>query len=145
MQNHRHREIRPCADAPLCGTALDIGNTNCGSGKVLEVGASEQFMVDSSGNLTRPSVTVTGTGSSISTKMASNTDLAGELAFSAATTATYTWAGTYTSHPEVVITPQATTATAANPWVTYTGVTSFTINFPSAFTGNGSCIAIASN
>jgi hypothetical protein len=31
--------------------ALDVGNSNCGSGKLLEVGASEQFTVDTGGNV----------------------------------------------------------------------------------------------
>ena len=95
-------------------------------------------------NTTGP-VTVGGTGHSIARGTAGNTDLAGEFAFSGGATATYTWAGTYASHPEVTLIPQATTATSCAPFVTYTGVTSFTINFPSAFTGSVSYTVIGRN
>jgi hypothetical protein len=70
----------------------------------------------------------------IATGVSTNTDITGELSFSAATTATYTWANTYVSHPECHgIEPQFNTT--AEHWVTYTGVTSFTINFSAAVTG----------
>jgi hypothetical protein len=95
-------------------------------------------------NTTGP-VTVGGTGHSIATGTASNTDLTGEFAFSGGTTASYNWTGTYTSHPEVTLTPQATTATSGAPFVTYTGVTSFTINFPAAFTGSVTYTVIGRN
>lgn len=65
---------------------------------------------------------------------ASNTDVSGELVFAAATTATYNWVNTYSSHPEVTITPQSNLGTTT-AWVTYTGTTSFTINTSASFTG----------
>lgn len=74
---------------------------------------------------------------------ASNSDISGELAFSSATTATYTWANTYTSHPECMFKPQFSTTVAQ--WVTYTGTTSFTINFASAVTGSASYICVSRN
>jgi hypothetical protein len=105
--------------------------------------------LDGSGNAKFASVSSTGTGAAFATQSSTNTDLTGELNFAATTTATYSWAPpagiTYTIHPEVVLTPQATTATSGQPYVTYTGVTSFTINFPSAFTGNVSYISIGRN
>jgi hypothetical protein len=83
--------------------------------------------------------------SMVKTGNASNTDLTGELVFSAATTGTYTFTGTYTSHPECWVQAQATTATSGQPWLTYTGVASFTANFPTAFTGTVSYGCIARN
>jgi hypothetical protein len=68
---------------------------------------------------------------------ASNTDLVGELSFTAATSASYTFAvTTHAIHPECFAQAQASTATSGDPYITYTGATAFTINFPVAFTGS---------
>lgn len=80
---------------------------------------------------------------SIGSGTASNSDISGELAFSAATTASYTFANTYSNHPECVFAPQFSTTVAH--WVTYTGVASFTINFASAVTGSASYLCISRN
>jgi hypothetical protein len=81
----------------------------------------------------------------IASGTAANTDFAGELSFSAATTASYSFAATSSSHPECAITPQASVASSGHPWVTYTGTSSFTINFPSAFTGSVSYLCAFRN
>ena len=70
------------------------------------------------------------------TGTASNSDVTGELSFSSSTTASYTWANTYASHPECHgIEPQFDIGAGNYHWVTYTGTSSFTINFHSAVTG----------
>lgn len=107
-----------------------IGNSH------MDDGITTASVITSTEPISAPGFNSIGTGSSISTNTASNTDLTGELIFSAATTGTYTFAGSYLSHPECWVQAQATTATSGAPWITYTGVASFTINFPSAFTGN---------
>lgn len=77
---------------------------------------------------------------SIGSTIAGNSDLVGELSFSGATTATYTWVnapgtpGAYTTHPECDLQPQFDYSTNRF-WATYTGTTSFTINFSGAVTG----------
>jgi hypothetical protein len=81
--------------------------------------------------------------SAIGSGVATNSDIDGEFAFSAATTATYTWQNSYVSHPECVPEPQFSTTVAH--WVTYTGVTSFTINFASAVTGNVGYLCLSRN
>jgi hypothetical protein len=74
------------------------------------------------------------------TATASNTDIDGELSLAAAATVSYTFTGVYTSHPECTLTKQFTTAN--DMWITYTGTTSFTVNFGAAVTGtvNYHCI-----
>jgi hypothetical protein len=76
---------------------------------------------------------------------ASNTDLVGELSFSAATTASYSWTGSYTSHPECTVEPQFDFGSTHRHWITYTSTTSFTINFDSAQTGSVSYHCTARN
>lgn len=73
---------------------------------------------------------------SIRSNTSANTDLVGELAFSAATTASYTFAGSYGSHPECTVEPQFDIGSGNRHWITYTGATSMTINFATAVTGN---------
>jgi hypothetical protein len=99
------------------------------------------------GTLKSGAVSITGTAFPIVTGSAGNTDLVGELAFAAATTATYAFSSTpaLAIHPECLITAQATTGTSGTPYATYTGVASFTINFPTAFTGNVSYHCIGRN
>ena len=64
-----------------------------------------------------------------------NSDVSGELTFSAATTASYTFQDTYTSHPECWMQPQFNQGTNNPYWITYSGMTSFTANFATAVTG----------
>jgi len=71
---------------------------------------------------------------------AANNDLAGELTLSSATTATYTWAGNYATHPECTMELQFNSSVAR--WFTYTGTTSFTINFASAVSGTVSYLCV---
>lgn len=101
---------------------------------------------DGLGRILAASASFTGAGFPVGSGSASNTDLVGELTFAAATTATYTFTSTgITTHPVCTPSPEATTATAGNPFVTYTGVASFTINFPVAFTGTVGYICIGRN
>ena len=99
----------------------------------------------STGPITATSLTISGTPL-LRTLTASNSDVTGELVFAAATTATYTWVNTYISHPECVITPQFDLgATPPRSWVTYSGITSFTINYSAAVTGTVGYICIGRN
>jgi hypothetical protein len=72
--------------------------------------------------------------------IAGNSDMVGRLTLSAATTVTYTWInapstpGAYTVHPVCELTPEFDYGTNRF-WPTYTGTTSFTINFSGAVTG----------
>ncbi len=63
-----------------------------------------------------------------------NTDFTGELSLKTATTATYVFAGTYANHPECVLSLQFN-AGSNQPWLTYSGSASFTINFAQPVTG----------
>jgi hypothetical protein len=91
--------------------------------------------INASGQVTASGGIAAGGASMFKTSTSANTDIDGELSFSAATTATYSWINSYVSHPECTIEPQFDFGTAHH-WVTYTGVTSFTINFSSAVTGS---------
>jgi len=73
-----------------------------------------------------------------------NTDLTGELAFTGTQTATYSFAGTYSSHPECILSPQFN-VNGNLPWITYSGISSFTINFASPVTGSVSYSCNARN
>lgn len=87
----------------------------------------------------------------IGSNVSANTDLVGELTFASATTATYTLIGgtstfggaQYSVHPECTPTPQFDPGTGNRMYITYSGVSSFTINFTSAVTGivGYSCLA----
>lgn len=80
---------------------------------------------------------------SFRTGTASNTDSGGELALSNATSATYTMQGSYSSHPECIAEPQFDPGASNRHWITYTGNTSFTINFATPVTGSVSYVCIA--
>ncbi len=124
------------------GTA-DLGLSRSAAG-VLSV--DEGTPGDGLGTLKAAGIALTGTGTYMGTGSAANTDLTGELSFAAATTATYTFAKTtLTNHSECIVTPQATTASSGTPFITYTAATSFTINFPTAFTGAVSYVCIGRN
>jgi hypothetical protein len=85
--------------------------------------------------------------SSVASGLSTNTDLTGELNFSSATTASYTFVGSYVSHPECAVVPQFNAGTA-NFWVIYSimgGTASFTVHFSSAVTGTVSYTCSARN
>lgn len=121
-------------------TAVSIASANGITGS--SSGGATPALTIVLGAITPSDIALTGSGAAIATNTASNTDLGGELALSGATTATYTWqgpypnGGAYLSHPEVTLTPQFDIGSGVRAWVTYTSVTSFTMNFSSAVTGN---------
>jgi hypothetical protein len=83
--------------------------------------------------------------SAIATGTASNTDLTGELAFSAATTsATYTFTGTYTSHPECSFGLQFDPG-AHRVWMSTLSTTTLQFTSDSAQTGAVSYTCIGRN
>lgn len=88
--------------------------------------------VDGSNNIVTPgSVTAdqfigSGSGASIGTGTATNTDLAGQLTLSGGGTATYTYAGTYTSAPIVILTVVGGAPTIV-PRVSASSNTAFTV------------------
>jgi hypothetical protein len=57
-----------------------------------------------------------------------NTDFTGELTLSGTLTATYQFSGTYANHPECMLSPQFN-VNGNLPWITYSGVSSFTVSF----------------
>jgi hypothetical protein len=98
------------------------------------------------GTLKAASIIGPGTSFMIGSGTASNTDGVGELTLAAATTISYTWQNlTYVSHPEVNLTPQFDIGSGVRMWVTYTGTTSFTINFSAVVTGTVGYISSARN
>lgn len=66
---------------------------------------------------------------------ASNTDFVGSLTFSSSSSQTQSLTGRYTTHASCQVTPQFNPGTGVNYWVTYTGTSSFTVNFSSPVTG----------
>ena len=72
---------------------------------------------------------------SVRSGTANNTDLSGELTFSNATSATYTFQGAYGSHGECWAEPQFDPGSGNRYWITYSGTSSLTINFTTAVTG----------
>jgi len=64
-----------------------------------------------------------------------NTDISGELSFSNATSATYTFSGSYNTHSECWAEPQFDQGSGNRHWITYPSNTSMTINFATAVTG----------
>lgn len=82
---------------------------------------------------------------SFRTGVSSNADSAGELTFSNATSASYTFAGSYASHPECTAEPQFDPGSGNRHWITYTGTASFTINFASAVSGTVSYVCVGRN
>jgi len=71
----------------------------------------------------------------LQTSTADNTDLVGELTFSSASSATFSFLHTYNSHPECTATPQFDPGVRNDPSITYTGSSSFTVNFAVPVTG----------
>jgi hypothetical protein len=80
---------RICAN-PV-SNALDIGNENCGSGKLLEIGAGEQFTVDTSGNAIALSYHERLTTPASSSAPCSAGDFTDDANFHYVCTATNTW------------------------------------------------------
>jgi hypothetical protein len=80
---------------------------------------------------------------SLITGSASNTDQAGTLSLSSATTASYTFASTsFLTHPVCSGAPDSDPGSGVRWYVTYTGTTAFTVHFTSAFTGNFDYVCI---
>lgn len=75
------------------------------------------------------------TAPSFHTGTANNTDVAGELTFSGATTMTYSFAGAYNAHPECWAEPQFDAGSGNRHWITYSGLTSMTVHFATSVTG----------
>jgi hypothetical protein len=65
-----------------------------------------------------------------------NTDLSGELNYNNTTAVSYTFTGSYSSHPECWAEPQFDSGTGNRYWITYNGTSSMTINFGAAVTGS---------
>ena len=66
---------------------------------------------------------------------ANNADLSGELVFTNATSATYSFTGSYSSHTECWAEPQFDAGSGNRYWITYSGSSSMTINFATAVSG----------
>lgn len=113
----------------------------------LDDGATTSGVITSTEPISVPSLAVSGTGFPIYSGTLANTDGVGDLTFSASTAQSYTFTSVpaLTNHPICTPSPEATTATSGQPFVTYTGATSFTINFPTAFTGNVGYTCIGRN
>jgi hypothetical protein len=88
---------------------------------------------------------VTVPGGRIQTGTGSNTDMNGELNLTSATTASYSLAGYYLVHPECAITPQFDIGSGNRFWITYSGVSSFTVNFANAVSGSVSYVCLGRN
>ncbi len=84
-------------------------------------------------------------GGRLQTGVQTNTDLDGELTLNAARTVTYPFAGFYHVHPECTATPQFDMGSGNRLWVTYSGVTSMTLNFAQAVTGSVSYVCLGRN
>jgi hypothetical protein len=74
-------------------------------------------------------------GGRLQTGTEQNTDLVGELSISSSTSVSYVFAGYYNMHPECTITPQFDMGLNNRMWVSYTGASSFAVNFASPVTG----------
>jgi hypothetical protein len=81
----------------------------------------------------------------LATGSGTNTDMNGELALSGATSATYTFTGQYSSHPECTATPQFDVGSGNRMWITYTGSTAFNLLFAQPVTGSVSYVCLGRN
>lgn len=82
----------------------------------------------------------------IKTNTASNSDLAGELSFSGTTTSsTYSFTGTYTSHPECTITPQFSPGAGHVIWISTLTTGSLQLSSDTAQTGAVSYTCLGRN
>lgn len=84
-------------------------------------------------------------GQSLRSGVATNTDLSGELSLSAATSASYTFLGVYSAHPECLVKPQVDMGSNNRHWIVYSGTTSFTVNFATPISGSVSYSCTARN
>ncbi|HLH02346.1 MAG TPA: glycosyl hydrolase family 28-related protein [Bryobacteraceae bacterium] len=81
----------------------------------------------------------------LATGFGSNSDINGELSLSSAKSATFTFSGQYSSHPECTATPQFDIGSGNRMWITYPSATSFTLNFAQAVTGSVSYVCLGRN
>lgn len=84
-------------------------------------------------------------GGRLQTGTQSNTDMDGELVLAAANTISRPFAGYYLVHPECTATPQFDIGSGNRFWITYSGVSSFNINFTNRVTGTVSYVCLARN
>ncbi len=84
-------------------------------------------------------------GGRLQTGTQSNTDMDGELVLAAASTISRPFAGYYLVHPECTATPQFDIGSGNRFWITYSGVSSFNINFTNRVTGTVSYVCLARN
>ena len=82
-------------------------------------------------------------GTRLATGTTGNTDFAGELQLSGQS-ATYSFSGIFSVHPECVITPQFDIGLSNRFWVTYSA-NSFTINFANPVSGVASYVCVGRN
>ena len=71
----------------------------------------------------------------LQTGTSDNTDLVGELVFSSASSATFNFVHNYSVHPECTATPQFDPGARNSAFSTYSGASSFTVNFAGPVTG----------
>lgn len=88
---------------------------------------------------------INGNGGHLLSGNPGNSDTSGELTFAGTTSQSFTFQRGWNSHPICTPSPEATTATSGQPFMSYTGATAFTINFPNAFTGNVGYTCIGKN
>ena len=118
-----------------CGTGAAAGQS-CFS--VLDQGGGSVVVAKNDGSVTIGG----GTTKSLSSGVAANSDMVGELTFTAATTSsTYSFTGTYTSHPECTFAPQFDIGAHRLWWSTITTAT-IQLTSDSAQTGNVSYICV---
>ena len=118
-----------------CGTSA-AASQSCFS--VLDQGGGSVVVAKNDGSVTIGG----GTTKSLSSGVAANSDMVGELTFTAATTSsTYSFTGTYTSHPECTIAPQFDPG-AHRIWVSTITTATLQLSSDSAQTGNVSYICV---
>lgn len=84
-------------------------------------------------------------GGRIQTGTQSNSDMDGELNLAASKSASYSFAGYYLVHPECTASPQFDIGSGNRVWITYSGVSSFAVNFAQPVTGNVSYVCMGRN
>ncbi|MDQ2842694.1 MAG: hypothetical protein M3Y72_16975 [Acidobacteriota bacterium] len=84
-------------------------------------------------------------GGRLQTGTQTNSDMDGELAISAASSASYSFAGLYQLHPECAATPQFDIGNGNRFWITYSGVASFAVNFAQPVSGSVSYVCLGRN
>lgn len=84
-------------------------------------------------------------GGRLQTGTQSNSDMDGELNLAASKSASYSFAGYYLVHPECTASPQFDIGSGNRLWITYSGVSSFAVNFAQPVTGNISYVCMGRN